>query len=105
MQRANSLEKTMMLGKTKGIRRREQQRMSLLNSITNSRDMNLSKCLEIVENREVCRTQPMGFKELDMIESLNNNKNSQQSALLTPGLYIHRNGRPTVIDLAKWDRG
>ena len=42
MRRADSLEKTLMLGKTEGKRRREQQRMNWLDSITNSMDMNLS---------------------------------------------------------------
>ena len=51
MQRANSLEKTLILGKSKGKRRRGQQRISWLNSITNSMDMNLSKFSEIVEDR------------------------------------------------------
>ena len=50
MQRANSLEKTLMLGKTKGKRRRR-QRMRWLDSITDSTDMNLSKLREIVEDR------------------------------------------------------
>ena len=48
MQRANSLEKTLMLGKTKGKRRRGQQRMWWLNSITDSMDVNLSKLQDIV---------------------------------------------------------
>ena len=52
MQRANSLEKTQMLGKIEGKRRRGQQRMKWLNSITNSMDMNLSRLWEIVEDRE-----------------------------------------------------
>ena len=47
----DSLEKTMMLGKTEGKRRSAQQRMRWLESITDSMDMNSSKCWEIVENR------------------------------------------------------
>ena len=51
MQRASSLEKTPMLGKMEGKRRRGRQRMGWLESITNSLDMNLSKLWEIVEDR------------------------------------------------------
>ena len=52
MQTANSLEKSLMLGKIEGKRRRGQQRMKWLDSITDSRDMNLSKLQEILKDRE-----------------------------------------------------
>ena len=53
MRRANSLEKTLMLRKIEGKRRRGQQRMRWLDSVTVSMDMNLSKLREIVKDREV----------------------------------------------------
>ena len=52
MQRADSLEKTLMLGKTEGRRRRGRQRMRWLDDISDSMDMNLSKVQELVKDRE-----------------------------------------------------
>ena len=63
MQRASSLEKTLMLGKIEG-RRRGQQSMRWLGSITDSMDMNLSKLHEIVKDREAWRTAVHGVAKV-----------------------------------------
>ena len=74
------MEKTLMLGKIEGRRRREQQRMRWLESITDSMDMNLSKHWGDGEGQEslaCCR--PWGRKESDVTKQLNNSNNNRVS--------------------------
>ena len=74
MHRDDSLEKILLLGKIEGKKRRGQQRMRWLDSITTSMDMNLSKLQEIVEDREPAVLQSMGLPRVrhDLAEWDNN---------------------------------
>ena len=86
MHTEDSLEKSLMLGKIKGRRRRGRQRTRRLDGITDLMNMNLGKLWEMVREKEACRAAVHGVSELDMTGPLNNNNKgcSEASPTFTP---------------------
>ena len=72
MQRDNSLEKTLKLGKIEGRRRKALQRMGWLDGIIDSMDMDLSKFQEMVDERSLACCRPWSHRESDTTQGLNN---------------------------------
>ena len=98
MQRADLLEKTMMLGKIKGRRRREWQRLKWLDSITDSIDLSLSKLWEVVKDREAWHAVVHRVTELDMTERLNNSNIMYYSCeiIVEVHFFFFTNGSPVL---------
>ena len=82
MQRSGSLEKTLMLGRSEGRKRRGRQRTRWLDGITDSMDLSLRKLQEMVKDREAWCVTVHGVSELDATERLSNRPLPPQFALL-----------------------
>ena len=92
MRKANSLEKSRMLGKIEGRRRRRQKKMRWLDGITDSMDMSLSKLREILKDREAC--SPWGCKEADSAQQLNINNKAHQRHRVKSSYKVHLSSCP-----------
>ena len=98
MWRADTLEKTLMLGNIESKRRRGWQRMRWLDSLSDSVDMNLSKLWEIVEDKGSCRAAVHGIEnKSDTTERLNSSKQHQMD--FQNGLFSCRYGHREICNL------
>ena len=94
MQRTDSLEKTLMLGRTGGRRRRGRQRMRWLDGITNAMDLSLSNLWELVKDREAWCCSPSDYRESDTTEQqlTDSNVTSWETGLPRPFALLRQAG-------------